>query len=755
MTDNQGSAPDAGGPNAVDSRDAADNRDAVDSQDAADAGALMMPDATGIWNFTAALAGAVTVDEVAEVVLCEAPGAVGGQFANMAVVDREDGLVRVVHRRSGEGGEWGGFRWSTYELGDAVPACEAIRTGELVAVKNAVEMSHRFPVMVSEVSATGVSARASVPIRSAVGTVLGAVGLGWIEPSEFSPAQKRRIDLVAHLSGLALERALAKGPLRHEALARSLQAMPSAFFSIERSAKVTFANAAGARLLGLRPEVIVGRPFFSFFSGDARQELEYRCRRVVERREADVFDQRGLPGESWCEVTVWPDAYGFNISFRDVGDRRSMAEERTSALRQAVATNYRLRLLDSLSTALSRATTRADVLESLAATVVPAMGDWCTIVEPRQAGLVRTHALHKDPVLDPLAKRLVGAYTHAYDGPSPGVIVYKSGEPLRTDHLAQGVVADLDNSGPSAAYGRTLLILGDGPGLVYPVRCDGRIEAVLTIVRVGGAPFSDAEVTVIEDVERRVASALVDTRHLELQRATAGALQNAALPKMLPEFSRLRLAAEYRAASEGSPVGGDWYDAFELSSKKVALVVGDTAGHGLEAAAAMAQIRNELRAYLFGSVGPLAALCALDRLVAGEPDVFATVVCVEVDLERATVRWASAGHPAPIVVGPEGRARYLDGSPLPLIGSGAATRPECRGREHSFSMSAGERMLLFTDGLFERRGVDLDLGLTHLLLLAEATHRTPADASTCQRIIEDMLPPWHEDDVCLLLADCA
>lgn len=735
MTDSRNSPPEAGKPECI------------------DAGDPGVDDGNGIWGLTAALARAATVEEVAAAVLSEAPAAVGGQFANLAIVDREYGLVRLVNGQPGGGEDRSSCRWSAHDLGDAVPACEAIRTGELVLVASTSELNRRFPQTVAAIGAAGLSSRASVPMRSASGTVVGAVGLGWRDPGQFTPARRRRSELVAHLCGLALERALGGGAPRNEELARSLEAMPSAFFSINRTGRVIFVNTAGARLLDLPAEEIVSRSFFSFFSGGARQDLEYRCRRVVETKEAEVFELRELPEGSWYEVTAWPDAYGFNISFRDVGPRRLLAQQRTSELRQAEAANYRLRLLDRLSAELSSATTRSDALERLAHAVVPAMGDWCTIVEPRKEGLVRTHALHRDSTLDRLAQRLVGAYTHDYRGPSPGVVVYKSGEPLQLDHLAREIVSELDDSGPSAAYGRTLLILGDGPGLVCPIRGDGQIEAILTLVRVAGAPFSDAEVGVIEDAGRRVAVALDGARHLELQRATAGALQNAALPKVLPELPRLALAAEYRAASEGSTVGGDWYDVFELSSKKVALVVGDTAGHGLEAAAAMAQMRNELRAYLFGSVGPLAALSALDRLVAGEPGVFATVVCAEIDLEMATVRWASAGHPAPIVVGPGGRARYLDGAPLPMIGSGAADRPECRGREHGFDMSPGDRILLFTDGLFERRGIDLDLGLTHLLLLAEATHRTPADSSTCRLILEEMLPPWHEDDVCLLLAD--
>jgi GAF domain-containing protein len=200
-----------------------------------------------------------------------------------------------------------------------------------------------------------------------------------------------------------------------------------------------------------------------------------------------------------------------------------------------------------------------------------------------------------------LARRLIGGYPHPFSGPSPGVVVYQNGEPLRLAELAEEIVTNLDDSVASAAYGRTLRLLGNGPGLIMPIFTDGNVVAVLTMVRVGGAPFSEADIATMTQVTAAVADSLDDAMHLETQRETAGALQAAALPRTLPSSDRLALAAGYRAASEGIQVGGDWYDAFELQSGHIALVVGDAAGHGLQAAALMTQMRNALRAHLFDS----------------------------------------------------------------------------------------------------------------------------------------------------------
>jgi serine phosphatase RsbU (regulator of sigma subunit) len=214
----------------------------------------------------------------------------------------------------------------------------------------------------------------------------------------------------------------------------------------------------------------------------------------------------------------------------------------------------------------------------------------------------------------------------------------------------------------------------------------------------------------------------------------------------------MELAASYRAASEGSQVGGDWYDAFELPNGHIALAVGDAAGHGLQATALMAQMRNALRAYLFAMLGPAEALASLRRqLVLQEPDAFATAICAEIDPATGDAVWAAAGHPAPVRVNAQGRSAYMRGEPSPPIGwtDGIAI---VTGPEHRFTLAPGERLLIFTDGLVERRGVNLDIGVTHLMILAEQTSQLDAQGA-CHAIFQDMPFASHEDDVCLLIAD--
>jgi serine phosphatase RsbU (regulator of sigma subunit) len=351
-----------------------------------------------------------------------------------------------------------------------------------------------------------------------------------------------------------------------------------------------------------------------------------------------------------------------------------------------------------------------------------------------------------------LAQRLVGSYPHLYSGPSPGVVVYRSAEPLRMTHLVEEINRDLDDSIASTAYGRTLRLLGDGPGLITPVIIGGEVEAVITLIRRGVDGFSDEDLAVMIEVASHTAVALVAADHVENQHETARALQAAALPGSLPTSAHLRIAAGYRSATEGGPVGGDWYDSFELENGRIALAVGDVAGHGIGAAALAAQMRNVLRAHLFSGIGPLESLSRLSHLIATqEPDAMATIVCAEVDDASGAVTWASAGHPAPIVVSSPGNSVHLTGRPVPPIGSAAPSRPG-ETHEHHVVLERGDRLILFTDGLYERRHVDLDIGLAHLMILAEhSLTRTPEQA--CEFLLDSLLTGADKDDACLLVAD--
>jgi PAS domain S-box-containing protein len=705
-----------------------------------------------LWRLVTALAAALTPFEVAEAFTKLGAAAAGGSFTNMAMLTTEPDSVQVVHRPSFSPTVL--TRRGIYDLDADTPACEAIRVGLPVLLGSLDEIRRRYPALLAEIEEAGLGSRASLPLHSATGTTFGAIGFGWPGPQEFDALQLRRLDLIAQLVGLALERAMKQQTEsgQGEQLPSILETMPNAFFSLDANLTITSLNAEAERLLRRSRADVLGSPFLSVSPEAASARLGRSFRHAIESGESVVFEEFFAPFDGWFEVHAWPDREGLNVYFSDVSERRNSEFAQSVALDEARRAQARLTFVADVSTRLHGAATRTELFERLSRAVITYMADWCTVVVPSGEELIRVAAAHRDPILDGLAKRLVGGYPHPFSGPSPGVVVYRSGEPLRLRRLAQQIVTDLDDSIASAAYGRTLRLLGDGPGLIMPIYFNEEVVAVLTMVRSGGEPFTDADIATMTQVAGTVADLLDDAMHLETQRETASALQAAALPRTLPTSERLALAAGYRAASEGAQVGGDWYDAFELQSGRIALVVGDAAGHGLQAAALMTQMRNALRAHLFDSFGPSESIAKLSSFIATqEPEAFATIICVEIDPASGEGIWASAGHPAPILLNPEGVSVHLRGKPAPPIGS-ADPQSLQQPIEHPIALRAGDRLVMFTDGLFERRGVDIEIGLTHLMITAEQTRDSDV-ATACDSILREMLLGSHDDDVCLLLAD--
>jgi PAS domain S-box-containing protein len=208
------------------------------------------------------------------------------------------------------------------------------------------------------------------------------------------------------------------------------------------------------------------------------------------------------------------------------------------------------------------------------------------------------------------------------------------------------------------------------------------------------------------------------------ERTAIGLLQAAALPTTLPELRGVRIAAVYEPADPSQPVGGDWYDVFALDEDRVALVIADVAGHGHRAAVFMVQVRNVFRAIAAEHDEPDDVLIRANEVTTrlNEPDgPFVTCCYAVLDTSAGTLRWAQAGHFSPMMVLADGTSMYLDerpGAPLALfegeryVSSTVEVRP-------------GDRVLMFTDGLVERRREHLDIGLARLADLAASHAQLP------------------------------
>ena len=205
------------------------------------------------------------------------------------------------------------------------------------------------------------------------------------------------------------------------------------------------------------------------------------------------------------------------------------------------------------------------------------------------------------------------------------------------------------------------------------------------------------------------------------------------------------VAARYRPAAANMSVGGDWYEVVDLGAGRRSLIVGDCVGSGLEAATAMGALRNVSRAVLSDGQGPAEVLSSLHRFAKTTPAALcATVVCAVVDLHARTVTYSNAGHPPPLLVR-EGTAIWLDealGTPL-AVGDPDRTEAEV-------TVHVGDVLILYTDGLIERRGEAIDVGLQRLAASAVA-HREESVQSLADHLIADLVPEAASDDVALVV----
>ena len=247
----------------------------------------------------------------------------------------------------------------------------------------------------------------------------------------------------------------------------------------------------------------------------------------------------------------------------------------------------------------------------------------------------------------------------------------------------------------------------------------------------------------------RVQARAVEQLEADQNRQIAEALQRSLLTEP-PLLDRLRLAVRYLPASSGAQVGGDWYDAFTTAAGRTLLVIGDVTGHDLRAAAAMGQIRNVLRGVAnVTQATPAAVLSALDQTLASlHADTMATCAVAEVvpdpDRDTAVFSWSNAGHLPPLLVSEAGTATLLTSEADLLLGlDPAAVR-----RDHRVSLVAGATIVLYTDGLVERRGESLDVGLERLRLTASNLSRLPVE-DLCDALLTQM-GDRQLDDVALL-----
>jgi anti-sigma regulatory factor (Ser/Thr protein kinase)/putative methionine-R-sulfoxide reductase with GAF domain len=286
--------------------------------------------------------------------------------------------------------------------------------------------------------------------------------------------------------------------------------------------------------------------------------------------------------------------------------------------------------------------------------------------------------------------------------------------------------------------------------LGVPLIVEGEVIGVLHVGSLRPRVFGQTELAVLQMAAARAAPAIEHARlsaALQHEHHVSVALQRSLLPKRLADIVGVEVATRYLPALE--EVGGDWYDVFELPRGRVGVVIGDVVGHGIAAAALMGRLRTALHSYAIEGHGPGRTLELVDRFVQSlNESAMATAAYAVFDTYTSTLNYATAGHLPPVVISGSD-TRVLDVTPAPPLGA----FPYGRCPEHELSLQSGEILVLYTDGLVERRGIPLSTGI-EALATAVRPATTPEEA--CAFAVADLVPVVGlSDDVALVALQSA
>ncbi|WP_116449423.1 SpoIIE family protein phosphatase [Blastococcus litoris] len=424
--------------------------------------------------------------------------------------------------------------------------------------------------------------------------------------------------------------------------------------------------------------------------------------------------------------------------------------QRAAAVAAMVEANRQVQLLADAGRVLSGTLEINQQIEQLAELVVPTLSDWCWILVTDEQGRLNGMAsAHAEPgrrqELDAYVRSMVAVMTEE----SAARVVAATGRPVVMPEMER---AHLERALPDADVRAALDRLGVASAAIVPLVARGQSLGVMGLFNaVGREPLSAAEVDTAVEIGLRAGLSLQHARLFGQQRALADALQRSMLTEP-PVIDGVEIVVRYVPAAEGAEIGGDWYDAFLDRGGQPVLAIGDVVGHDTRAAAAMGQVRGLLRGISFSSGGsPAEVLRRVDRAVDGLAlDTMATAMVARLERDDegdgTVLRWANAGHPPAMLISPSGEVTVLDPKPADLL---LGVSPESAREDHIEVLEPGTTLLLYTDGLVERRDRDIDAGTEALVAELADAAGLPLD-ELCDRTLASLVLPDAEDDVAVL-----
>jgi PAS domain S-box-containing protein len=537
------------------------------------------------------------------------------------------------------------------------------------------------------------------------------------------------------LAGLLISSLLRRLSDRAQQLERSevrtrlvLDTAPDAFITLDSNGVIMSWNAAADRLFGWTAIEAIGKTMRALIVPPEFGE------RHDERRHALVASDSPLPTETFEVEFVRRDGSRFpgeaTVSKVDVRGEVFLSGFITDV-------TERLRRQAEREALLREQAARAEA-ERVA-----------ELVSGMQA-LVDAALAHR--TLDGILRELVIQVRGVLDADAATIYLADEDERLSVGASTPEDISGGDDFANTVAGAREAMLSHDDPAAAggaligVPLLADGEVTGVLVACATAPRVFGGEDLTLLRLAAERVGLAIAHARVYEREHRIAETLQRSLLPERLPTLPGLDVAARYLPAAAEAEVGGDWYDVIPMAGGAVGLVMGDVAGKGLAGATMVGRLRSALRAYALEGHDGARVVEQLNRLLwtEAEDSQMATMLYVIVDPAASSVRWVNAGHPTPLmVVG--GEPAFLDGAGSVPLG----VLPFPTYEEASAPMHPGSTLLLYTDGLVERPGENIDDGMAEL---AARVREAPEEPNAlCDHLLATLVPAGGAmDDVAIL-----
>ncbi|MFF3511856.1 SpoIIE family protein phosphatase [Streptomyces sp. NPDC002573] len=546
-----------------------------------------------------------------------------------------------------------------------------------------------------------------------------------------------------------------------ESLKPALDALGTGAYVVDEQGQIVAVNSRAEHLLLRSSGELLGQDAHDLLHRNRHGEPLPRARcemrqAFLGRRTAQAEDVWFVRGDGFLLPVSWlvtpydiGEPEGATLVLFHPSTDTDTPRARTEPTAAPLSELERLALLAETTTQLTSTLDVDEALRRLVALVVPRLADWAVIDQITERDEVwRTAVVHREN----------GVLVHRDDlqGPMPPV---PEDSPMPLSRALRGVASTVTGPGtyrrtPDSGIAVAQRLLFEATGMhsaaIAPIRGLREVLGALTLGRSERPEaFTSFDLALLEDITRRAGLALDNARLYQRQRKVAETMQRHLLPQ-LPRLPGLEMTARYLPAPDASQVGGDWYDVFALAEGDTAIAIGDVAGHDLDAAAGMAQVRNMLRGHAWSQKEPPSRIVEwLDEAMTRLTDVsMATTVFARTAVGsdgRWTLLWTNAGHPPPLLVTREGLTEYLTEGHGPLLG----IRPRRRRGDATVVLPPESTLLLYTDGLIESRGHSLDEGLDRLRRHAAALARRSLE-SFADELLERTRPADNDDDVAVL-----